>query len=191
MSAALLPGFADPVQNSQLVFRALLDAMARPGRIAQVPLLAAPAPLDPAAAALLLTLVDADTPLFLDHRARAAADWLAFHCGVPLAAAEAEAQFALLLDPPRWSAFDPGTDEEPERAATVIAQVEAIGAGQSFLLSGPGLAAPAPLAVTGLAPDFPAFWASNHRLFPRGIDVILVAGDQFVALPRTVQLECR
>ena len=83
MSATIsLPGFADPVEEAQATFRAVLDAMARPGTLHRAgERLAPPVPLDQAAAAVLLTLVDNETPLWLDAAAAAARDWLAFHCG--------------------------------------------------------------------------------------------------------------
>ena len=79
MSATIsLPGFANPVGEAQMTFRAVLDAMARPGTMHRAgPDLTAPAPLDPATAAVLLTLVDNEAPLWIDHEAAAAGDWLA------------------------------------------------------------------------------------------------------------------
>lgn len=191
MSGALMtvshPGFADPVQDSQACFRAVLDSMARPGRIHVVAALHPPPGLDPATAAVLLTLVDADTPLWLDPAAMAAQDWITFHCGAPAAAAEA-ATLALALGPVRLDAFPAGTDDAPELGATIILQVAALGRGAGLELSGPGLAAPALLMVDGLPAGFIAEWAANHARFPRGVDVILCAGDRIAALPRTVQI---
>lgn len=189
MTADLLPGFADPVRDGQAAFRAVLDATARPGRIHAIggPV-TPPVPLDPATAALLLTLVDAETPLWLDDDASAAREWIAFHCGAPVAPVH-RAQFAIALASPPLAALNAGTDEEPEQSATLILQVAALGKGVAFTLEGPGLAAPATLAIDGLPPGFAAFWAANHRLFPRGIDVILTAGDRIAALPRTVLME--
>ncbi len=181
------PGFTDPVQDSQACFRAVLDAMARPGRVHAVAALDPPPMLDPATAAVLLTLADADTPLWLDLAATAARDWIAFHCGAPTAAAEA-ATLALALGPVRLDAFPAGTDDAPELGATIILQVVALGRGAALELSGPGLAAPAILEVDGLRAGFVVEWAANHALFPRGVDVILCAGDRIAALPRTVQL---
>ena len=181
------PGFADPVQDSQACFRAVLDAMARPGQIHTVATLRPPPGLDPATAAVLLTLADADTPLWLDPAAMAAQDWITFHCGAPVAATEV-AMLALALGPVRLDAFPAGTDDAPELGATIILQMAALGQGAGFELSGPGLAAPAVFMADGLPAGFIAMWAANHALFPRGVDVILCAGDRIAALPRTVQI---
>ncbi len=189
MRPLLYPGFADPVRDSQAVFRAVLDAVSRPGRIHAVSAPdAPPPPLDRATAAALLTLVDGDIPLWLDPAAAEARDWLAFHAGAQFAAADA-ARFAVALRPLDLGRLSSGTDEEPESSATLLLQVEALGEGTAYRLDGPGLATPAELCVRGLADDFPAVWRANGRLFPRGVDVILCAGDQLAALPRTVRME--
>ncbi len=180
----LLAGFVDPVRDSQAVFRSVMDAMARPGRVhrvggPEVPNLAR------ATAAVLLTLADGETPLWLDDQVASAWEWVAFHCGARRAEAGA-AQFAVVSGSAALERFSAGSDEEPERSATVILQVEALGTGEPLRLSGPGLAGEEVLEVTGLPEGFAGFWLANRRLFPRGIDVILCAGDSLAALPRTV-----
>ena len=181
------PGFADPVRDSQAVFRAVLDAMARPGRIHRVAAPAEPPPgLHRATAAVLLTLVDAETPLFLGPNAEPARDWILFHCGAPLVPA-AQDRFALGNVP--LASLPAGTDEEPETSATLILQLDGLGEGPPLRLEGPGLATPNRLAVRGLPPGFVAQWRANRALFPRGVDVILCASDRLAALPRTVRIE--
>jgi alpha-D-ribose 1-methylphosphonate 5-triphosphate synthase subunit PhnH len=187
MSVAL-PGFANPVPESQASFRAMLDAMAEPGRIVTIGApLAAPAPLDPATAAVLLTLVDAETPLWLDPAVAGAAPWITFHCGAP-AAAPAAALFAVALGLPDLMPFAAGTDEAPERGATVIVQLPALGSGRPWQLRGPGLAGAGTLHAAGLPDDFATLWAANASRYPRGIDLILCAGRALAALPRTAQV---
>jgi len=100
MSDTLSPGFADPVADAQACFRAVLDAMARPGRVHEVRGLMAPAPLCNAAGAVLLTLVDHETALWLDPAAAAARGWIAFHTGAPIVDTPATAMFALALSLP-------------------------------------------------------------------------------------------
>ncbi|HVZ06343.1 phosphonate C-P lyase system protein PhnH [Rhodopila sp.] len=185
MSASLSPGFADPVADSQTCFRAVLDALSHPGRVRRVPVLEAPHPLSPAAAAVLLTLVDHETPLWLDPRAEAAAPWITFHTGAPMTAADA-AGFALALSLPDLTSVPAGSDEMPEASATVILEVQSLSSGPGFRLAGPGLREPATFHVDGLPADFAARWAANHALFPRGIDLILCAGDMVAALPRSI-----
>ncbi len=183
-----LPGFADPVHGAQAVFRAVLDAMAHPGRIHTIDAgLTAPAPLFPATAALLLTVADAETPLWLDPAAAAARGWVAFHCGSP-AAPPAEAAFGVALSLPDLAAFAFGQDDTPEQSTTLIVQVAALGAGSALRLEGPGLREPATLLVDGLPADFAARWAGNTRFYPRGVDLVLCAGNRLAVLPRTVKV---
>lgn len=185
-----LPGFADPVADAQATFRAVLDAMARPGRLHRVgATLRPPAPLGPAAAALLLTLADAETPLHLAPGFAAARDWIVFHTGAPLTDDPGRAAFAVADAVPAFAALSAGSDEAPEDSATVIVQVQALGEGTSYRLSGPGLRAPALLSVAGLPADFAALWAGNHGLYPRGVDLVLTCGPALVALPRSLAVE--
>jgi alpha-D-ribose 1-methylphosphonate 5-triphosphate synthase subunit PhnH len=191
MSAAVsLPGFADPVRDAQATFRAVLDAMARPGRLHRVGQnLSPPAPLDRATAGVLLTLLDNETPLWVDPAAAASCGWLAFHCGAAIVDATREATFALALSLPNFSELPRGTHEIPESSATLILQVPALGTGTRYRLSGPGLREPALLAVRGLPRDFVHIWQENHVLYPRGIDVVLCADTTLTALPRSVSVE--
>jgi len=188
---ALHPGFADPVQDSQAAFRAVLDAMAQPGRIHRVARPDLPPPgLDRATASILLTLVDAESPVFLDGAAEPYRDWIVFHCGAPIVSA-AEASFAVVLGALDVGHFPTGSDAAPEDGATIIAQIEALGTGQQFRLAGPGIAGHADFAASGLPAGFVESWAANHALFPRGADLILCAGDRVAALPRSVRVEPR
>jgi alpha-D-ribose 1-methylphosphonate 5-triphosphate synthase subunit PhnH len=189
MTGELSAAFADPVAGSQACFRAVLDAMARPGQVHRVPAVAAPAPLCSAAGAVLLTLVDQDTPLWLDPAAGPARGWIGFHTGAPLSGDLSAAAFAMALALPDLDTLCAGTDESPETSATLVLQVTSLSAGTRWLLAGPGLRQPSALAVDGLPANFADRWAANHALFPRGIDLILCAGDRLAALPRSVSVE--
>lgn len=187
-AAVLAPGFADPVRDAQGCFRAVLDAMSRPGRVHRVPAagLGPPPPLGVAAAAVLLTLADAATPVWTDAGENAAS-WLAFHAGCPIAATPAEAAFVLVCGaPPPLASLAQGTEEEPHASATLIVQAAALEAGSGWRLRGPGIEAEHRLRVLGgLADDFLAQWSANRALFPRGVDLVLCAGHDLAALPRT------
>lgn len=186
--AELAPGFRDPVHDAQTMFRAILDALAHPGRIVERPAaLAAPAPLGDAAAAIALTLCDMDTPIWLDSGLVRCADYLRFHCGAPLSA-PGDAHFAFVSDPsalPALDAFALGSDEYPDRSTTLVVEVAGLRAGEGHTLSGPGIAESTRLAVTGL-PD--GFWRERETLavlMPRGLDVIFTCGPRLAVVPRT------
>jgi alpha-D-ribose 1-methylphosphonate 5-triphosphate synthase subunit PhnH len=189
MNAHLHAGFAEPVPDAQTCFRAVLDAMSHPGRIASVSGVTAPAPLSNAAGAVLLTLVDHETPLWLDPDSGPARGWIEFHCGTTIVSEQDGCAFALAMSLPSLDRLPAGTHESPETSATVICQVAGFGTSRAFRLSGPGLREPVVLTVGGLPRDFVSIWRRNHGLFPRGIDLILCAGDRLTALPRTVMVE--
>ncbi len=196
MTALTIPtaaGLAEPALASQRVFRQALEAMARPGTVVGTEIvLAPPAPLSRAAGALILTLADFETLVWFDRAAQSAADYVRFHTGAPLAAQTADAAFAIVADStnlPPLTAFALGTDEYPDRSTSLIVEVESIAGTGPLMLSGPGILGRRPLGVHGLAPDFWHQWRTNHRAFPRGVDVFLTAGARFVALPRTTTVE--
>lgn len=200
MTAALAgapigPGFADPVHDAQAAFRAVLDAMARPGLIVEPPPPASvPEGLVPAMAAVLLALADHETPVWLDASAStdAARAWLRFHCGAPIAATPADTRFAAVAGADAMPALDRfalGTDPYPDRSATVIIAVTALGqGGRTVRLAGPGIETETALAVAGLPERFWTEWSANRALFPCGIDVVLVEGGRLAALPRTARV---
>lgn len=194
MVAALASGFADPVLDSQAVFRAVLNALARPGvPIALPTAIEPPAPLTPELAALALTLADSDAPIWLDERLAAdgaIARFLRFHTGAPIAEAPDDAAFALITaieKLPPLDTFATGTDEYPDRSTTLVIAVDDLHAGVPLRLSGPGI----PDSVTlhaALPADFPDRLRANHRAFPRGVDCLLVSRGEVVGLPRSASV---
>lgn len=195
-TAAVLGGFAAPVFEAQATFRALLDALARPGRVVPLPRLPQPpAPLSSGAAAIALTLIDADTPVFLDRQlagSEAVGQWLAFHTGAPVVADPAEALFALIADPaaaPPLGAFPKGTADYPDGAATLVLQVATCTAGaEAAVLAGPGIDGEARLAPAPLPPGFWDQARANAALYPRGIDMLFVGPDAVAGLPRSSRI---
>ena len=188
--------FADPVFNAQTVFRAVMDAMARPGTIQSLPTLARPpAPLSVTAGAVALALCDNDTPLWLEPALQASAEvksWLGFHTGAPLANTAADAHFALIAAPAEMMAFDgfsQGTQDYPDRSTTLILQVADFVSGTPLLLEGPGIETTATIAPAQMPRHFVEQWKQNNQRFPRGVDIILATAHGVACLPRTTRIK--
>jgi len=186
-------GLGDPVLDSQAAFRGCLDALSTPGTVITLGggLHALPG-LDPAAGTLLLSLLDQDTRLWLSPGAGGAqiATSLKFHTGCSFAADPGEADFALVArvhELPALESFSAGSQDYPERSATVVLQVPAI-ADSGWRLSGPGVRGEARLSVPALGEAFFAQWGRNHARFPRGVDLYFSCGERLCALPRTTRI---
>jgi len=189
----LSAGLVDPAHDSQRFFRAVLEAYAHPGRI--LTLREPPQsiePLSPAATAILLTLVDRDTPLWLAPTLAIpdACHALRFHTGAPLVEDKAQAAFAVVpAGDTRLDGFALGTDRYPDRSATLIVEVPSLRDGPITVWRGPGIADRADVAVAGLPDRFWSEWAANRALLPCGVDIVFTAGAEALALPRSIGVE--
>lgn len=182
----------DPAYESQAAFRALMDCMARPGDIRTLKGVEAPAPFAPATAALVKSLADYETPVWLDPAFAASSEvveWLRFHTGAAIVRNPGEAAFALTANAlPDLAQFAQGSSEYPDRSTTLIVQVDGF-TGDTFTLRGPGIKTERSFAASPLPADFAARMADNRALFPRGVDLVLVAGKEIAALPRSVTVK--
>lgn len=187
-------GFADPVVDAQGVFRAILDALANPGTAQKL------AGSSDGSGALgrdlvstLLTLSDHDTTIWLSPAldTDVVRGFVGFHTGATVVGDPAKANFAFVAlgdAMPELARCNLGTQEYPDRSTTIIAEVPALNGGAELVLRGPGIRETQAISPVGLPADFVAQWGENRELFPRGVDLLLVAGGQVMGLPRSSRI---
>jgi alpha-D-ribose 1-methylphosphonate 5-triphosphate synthase subunit PhnH len=179
--------------------------MSRPGRVQALPAVctdgidAGGDPTAPGAGmlAVLLTLLDAHTQVHL------AAGWatpalqayLRFYSGVAVAAAPEQAAYvaspASALAPALWQRLDLGSDEAPQRGATLLVQVDALGddGAHTLRLQGPGIASRHALGVSGVPVALWRWRASLAASLPCGFDLVLVCGSRVAAIARSTRVQ--
>lgn len=186
-------GFAEVAVDSAHAFRAIMQAMARPGRVMDIGGdIAPPEPLLSSTAAVVLTLCDFQTPVWLapELRSERVMHYLRFHTGAPITEDATQALFVIAAAGqglPAPGLLLQGTHEYPDRSATLVIQTTGFAPG-TVALSGPGIRGSAHFGVTGIADGFWAAMAENHACFPTGVDVILAAPRQVAALPRSTAI---
>jgi alpha-D-ribose 1-methylphosphonate 5-triphosphate synthase subunit PhnH len=195
MDAGLDGGFANPVLQSQTVFRAIMDALANPGTVQKVSTLATVSGVFGAELrSVLLSICDHDTSIWLDDPLRADAavlEFVNFHTGAPVVREPGRAMFAFATGAghlPRFDQFNLGTQEYPDRSTTIVLAVPALTGGAELITRGPGIKEHGHISPVGLPEDFVGQWASNRELFPRGIDLLLVAPGEVMGLPRSTRI---
>src|SRR3990167_2694583 len=94
----LAPGLLDGVHDSQQAFRAVLDALARPGQVRVIGPALPGVALGGAMARLLLSLSDDETPVWWQHADANLPHWPRFHTGAGVAERADVASFAVLTD---------------------------------------------------------------------------------------------
>jgi alpha-D-ribose 1-methylphosphonate 5-triphosphate synthase subunit PhnH len=194
LQSAIRPGFGDAVAQSQAMFRLAMQAMARPGKVLNVGAgLLPPAPLGATAGALLLTLCDFETSVWLDPalaEGEAVAQFIRFHTGARLVASPADAAYAAISDAARMpplASFAQGTPEYPDRSATLILQVRELKS-SGWRLEGPGIDGHALFSASPLPSDFVQQARANRGQFPCGVDMFFTTNAEMAALPRSTRL---
>lgn len=188
----MLAAFADPVFDSQRTFRELLQAMARPAAPRRLPVLPpSPALVAPEAMAIMLTLCDAATTVWLQRAEAQTIDHLRFHTGLRLVDRPQQADFALIDDPasmPAWADYAYGDPRYPDHSASLIVQVKGFRTDRGLRFAGPGIRDTATLGIDGLPDNFWQQRASLSAQLPLGLDLYFVAAQHVVAMPRTTRL---
>lgn len=192
---AVARGFENAPLQTAWTFRAILEAMARPGRIQPLKAdLAPPAPLYPATAAVALTLVDHDTPVWLDEDLRRpdVTAFLKFHCGCPVTEDAGAAAFGFVSDSnkvPPLESFSAGTPDYPDRSATLIVQCTSLGDREDVIMTGPGIETEQGLSIPSLSLEFWHQLKTNNRRYPLGVDVLFTTVAAVAGCPRSVALD--
>ncbi|MEA9389659.1 phosphonate C-P lyase system protein PhnH [Acerihabitans sp. TG2] len=189
----LLPGFTQPIELCQQNFRLILKALSEPGVPVGLNGTAGWGRLGATATAVLLTLADGETPVWLSPELieSTAVDNLRFHTGAPLAGSLNSAVFAVFgqeISDAQLRELPCGSEVSPEHSATVLVQLEHLDQGAPLRLRGPGIK-----TQRVIAPSLPAavrdYLLEGARRFPLGIDFLLVNADGLLALPRTTFVE--
>ncbi|WP_236792739.1 phosphonate C-P lyase system protein PhnH [Amycolatopsis sp. GM8] len=170
--------------ESRQVFRAVLDALSRPGRIVRLP----ERPGVPAVLLPVLALADLGTTVAVLDEGEDWADAVGVVTSAP-AAETGSARFVAATRPmtgDELRAVGRGSAFAPEEGALVCLAVSEVD-GEDWELSGPGIPGTVRLSgVDGLL----AARAEAVAGYPAGIDLLLIAPDgRMAGIPRTTVIE--
>ncbi len=179
----------DPVHDTRETFRALLDAMSRPGTVEKVP-------TGPADRAVVATLTDHEVSFHTadDRLAEALAAEERYE---PAPATSADIVHA--RGAPDWDVRElrRGSLQDPSDGTTVVYRVTSLAAepelesspdGTTVRLTGPGVPGER-VAAIGLPPEEVAALAEAQSTYPRGVDAVFAAEDRLLAVPRSASMD--
>ncbi|MFB6235018.1 MAG: phosphonate C-P lyase system protein PhnH [Halopenitus sp.] len=175
----------DPVHDTRDTFRALCDAMSRPGTVQQTP-------MTPADHAVAATLVDHEVSTYTDDddlREQLSSQ------GRLTESQPSEADIVHTHGVPSWDVGElvRGSLVEPSDGATAIYRVESLSTRPedgltTIIVSGPGVPDTRTASLGLPAEEIDAI-AAAQSTYPRGVDIIFTAADQVVSIPRSVSME--
>jgi alpha-D-ribose 1-methylphosphonate 5-triphosphate synthase subunit PhnH len=183
--------------QSRTVFRVVLEALSRPGKVVDLP--AGVATGVPPAVVPVLALADLDVAVATLEAGEeiAWASSIRSVTGCHLAAVT-DADMVVAVRPPtadEVGALRIGTADAPERGARLFVSCAAItegstGAGVVIRVQGPGASAGRTITITGVEADVFRTLAAVNRGFPAGVDTWLVTGDRrMVAISRSSRID--
>ena len=175
-------------------FRLMLDGTARPGSIAEIEPHESGGPVA-VAVALLEALLDHEVTFAVVPQDAATEETLLRLTGSHLATPES-ADYVVAHGEGVGEALRVAKEGEfdyPDRSATVIAVVDAVGVrgiGEELVLAGPGIRTTEHLWLAGPIDDLLAVRAERNQQLPLGIDIVLVdRAGRAACLPRYTRIE--
>jgi alpha-D-ribose 1-methylphosphonate 5-triphosphate synthase subunit PhnH len=186
----LMPGFDDPELGSQQTFRAIVKALDNPGRLVQIrSKLSAPEDLNPASAAIFLTLSHDKTTVWADlDWSYPIVEWFQFRCGCSIVTEPCMASLALITNPvtmPPLDQFKMGDEEHPDTAATLIVQVGEMPANTVWNPIRSAVRQMTTRSLMGMPANFWDHWLQQSERFPLSVDIFLTCDDVLAALPHS------
>ncbi len=188
------PVLSASARQDQAVFRALLDAMARPGKVNPLPAQASGAGAAPGILAVMTCLVDHQAAYWISPALGEEVERALSYRTTARRVQAADAGFVAVDGPGAVHAVSRasvGTIEYPDEGATVIISCDSLTRGPVRLtLYGPGVCGAGTLRVAGVPVEAFRTVSRRNRDFPLGIDLILVAADNSAAcIPRSNRIE--
>ncbi|KJF93701.1 PhnH protein [Photobacterium angustum] len=189
----LVKGFDCPVHDAQQTFRLLMDAMAKPGLVVELPSDVRFGGVSKAATQLMLTLVDNSTQVFMSSHYLNDPSFIEnvrFHCAASLTQIREHADFGLLAgnEITTLNGFSKGEENYPDRSASLIIEVDSLQSGVELSLTGPGIQEKTTAYINGLSSELLVAVLNGRGVFPHGVDLFFTSGRQVMALPRTTQV---
>ena len=187
--------FDKAVVHASHSFRALMNAMAGPGKSVSVidgfPTIAG---LNSGSSLVAHSLCDYEVSVWLasDDNIEKTREEFTFQCGCRFVDQACEADFAFFKQMPSLDKLDElkiGNAQYPDRSCTAVIEMPSFAEGRTLVFEGPGIERQNAIQVDGLSDDFIQWWPRNRQKFPLGIDLILTSQTHILALPRTVNIK--
>jgi len=183
--------------DAQLVFRKVLDAMARPGKVVNLSDISLNPPAENKYPFLILfTLLDHEVGFkVLGAKNKGDTEEMSRYITSNTGGRESSlenADFILIYGGSsggRMHEMKRGTLEYPDESTTLIYDVERIGTGMLLTISGPGIRDERKMAIDGIKEEEIRDMVRVNSEFPLGIDVIF--SDRYgniIALPRSMKV---
>ena len=182
-------GFDDPELGSQQTFRAMVKALDNPGDLVQIQSkLSVPNALDPASAALFLTLCDDRTTVWADLNWNfPLIDWFQLQCGCDIVTEPCMASLALITKPntmPPLDHFRIGDNEDPDTSATLIVQVDKLSENTAKNPIRWILNRMSARSLKGVPAHLRNLWSQQSYLPPWSVDIFLTCDDSLAVMPQ-------
>lgn len=184
-------GFKNKTFESQGAFRLILQATSNPGK--KVKFMNdnySQKDLHTSSVNIIFTLLDLDTNVFIQSaQENIISNFIKLHTGSPITKNKVESDFAVVTDGDLdFDSFNEGLDQYPDKATTLIIQIQSMSQGEDFVLSGPGIKNSNRITLSGIPHNFKEKVNANSSKFPLGVDIFLTCKNELISLPRTIKI---